>query len=386
MLPGYLKRDNVFIQQNEAELQDGYFSYQPGGDQRGFIGVERVDSRLSVQQDSLSTEIYRMQFVKDAQSKFYERRVFSLLEVTGNIGGLFEILEKTGAILVSLFSGKVFIFSILSKLYHVEESEGRYTNKISPFETEIKSKELAKCNYKNRISMHEIRNYTAQSLRSRDLFVNKAQKIMKRRLRYNWKISDFVYNFFHPLSTLLCFCCMRKNRLNAQKRMKLYSRGETKFINEFDAVQYAKSMRSLNTLISSLMDDKERFMIRYQKSNCISSSNKEEDPKDDTSNDVPSIFCGSKKQFHSQVIDNFMNEYKKEEWTDKDYRLLNGVLTNEHLTNQQLEELMDDREATNIYTDNDLVDISNVIPPKLARGEEAKFERVSSLSQVFHDS
>ena len=64
-----------------------------------------------------------MQFVKDAESKSYERKVFGFLEVTGNIGGLFEIMEIFGGFLVGLFSQKMFLYSILSKLYHIEEPE-----------------------------------------------------------------------------------------------------------------------------------------------------------------------------------------------------------------------------------------------------------------------
>ena len=61
-----------------------------------------------------------MQFVKDESSKSYERSVFSFLEVTGNIGGLLEILEIAGGFLVGICSGKMFLYSIISNLYHVD--------------------------------------------------------------------------------------------------------------------------------------------------------------------------------------------------------------------------------------------------------------------------
>jgi len=64
-----------------------------------------------------------MRFVKDSVSKSYDRSVFSFMEVTGNIGGLFEIFSIAGGIIVGLFSGRTFLYSILPKLYHVEEPE-----------------------------------------------------------------------------------------------------------------------------------------------------------------------------------------------------------------------------------------------------------------------
>ena len=65
-----------------------------------------------------------MRFVKDTKSKSFERSVFGFLEVTGNIGGLFEILEITGGLIVGLFSGKLFLYSILPKLYHIDQPTG----------------------------------------------------------------------------------------------------------------------------------------------------------------------------------------------------------------------------------------------------------------------
>lgn len=66
-----------------------------------------------------------MKFVKDSQSKSFGRSVFGFLEVTGNIGGLFEILEIGGGLIVGLFSGRLFLFSILPHLYHIENTEER---------------------------------------------------------------------------------------------------------------------------------------------------------------------------------------------------------------------------------------------------------------------
>lgn len=69
---------------------------------------------------TVSGDLLEIQFVKDATSKSYERTVFSFLEVTGNIGGLFEVLNIGGGFLVGVFSSRIFMFSVLSKLYQVE--------------------------------------------------------------------------------------------------------------------------------------------------------------------------------------------------------------------------------------------------------------------------
>lgn len=68
-----------------------------------------------------------MRFVKDAVINTYERSVFSVLDFTGNLGGLFEVLEITGSIIVGLFSSKLFFYSFLSRLYQVDKtSKGKH--------------------------------------------------------------------------------------------------------------------------------------------------------------------------------------------------------------------------------------------------------------------
>ncbi|CAI2377012.1 unnamed protein product [Moneuplotes crassus] len=125
LLPGYLIRNDVFIQKNEAEYLDSYFAYQPGGTKKEFVGVDRVDQRLAVQHDSVSETIFKMQFVKDEATKSFERTVFSFMEAFGNIGGLFEIIEIAGGFFVGVFSGRMFLFTILSHLYQIEAPDDR---------------------------------------------------------------------------------------------------------------------------------------------------------------------------------------------------------------------------------------------------------------------
>jgi hypothetical protein len=61
-------------------------------------------------------------FQKDAYSNTFERAVFSILDLTGMLGGLFEVLERCGAMFVGFFADKIFLFSVISKLYQVDRS------------------------------------------------------------------------------------------------------------------------------------------------------------------------------------------------------------------------------------------------------------------------
>ena len=60
---------------------------------------------------------------KDSTSISYERQVFSFMDVFGNIGGLLEIMSITGGFIVGFFSERTFLFTLLSKLYQIEEPD-----------------------------------------------------------------------------------------------------------------------------------------------------------------------------------------------------------------------------------------------------------------------
>ena len=48
LLPGYSYISDVFLQNNQAELQDGFFYYTPDGDEVEFIGFDRISTKYKV--------------------------------------------------------------------------------------------------------------------------------------------------------------------------------------------------------------------------------------------------------------------------------------------------------------------------------------------------
>lgn len=131
---------------------------------------------------------------------------------------------------------------------------------------------------------------------------------MRHRVRYDWNILDFIYSILNSIPFLFVCCCRQKNKLHLKKRNKLFQKGEEKFVKEFDAVQFAKSMREMQTLLKSMIDDNERFMIPYQKCNSIPMHSDSEDESGDENYDkVPNLFAPPRlKNIHSARVDAFM--------------------------------------------------------------------------------
>ncbi|CAI2386664.1 unnamed protein product [Moneuplotes crassus] len=343
MIDTLYQQQNAFIQVNEAEIQDSYFAYQPGGSNKEFFEIERVDTNL-ISSQVHQGELLHINFAKDPASKSYERTVFSFMEVTGNIGGLFEILQIAGGFIVGIFSGRLFTFSMLSSLYHVDMPSNSKVKKVNE-ETKDNSYKICMTN----------RGYAGRSNNLEEV-ATKAHNRMRSRIRYDWNLSDFLVNLCSLFSCCFCRCIKR--------RYELFEKGEKKFIKEFDAVYYARNMRNLNTLVTSMMDDSEKVMITYQKQNAIpAESDETSENEDENFDDVPKMFSSKiLKQKHIEKIDFFMREYSKEKWTEKDFRLLNGVFNKQQLTNQQIQkmEIDQDLDLSNIQHPEENEDHSNV--------------------------
>ena len=69
-------------------------------------------------------------FARDEISMEYSRSVFTFLDLTGNLGGLFEILEIAGSLIVAVFAHKIFLYSLLSRLYQIDTYEPEENNEL----------------------------------------------------------------------------------------------------------------------------------------------------------------------------------------------------------------------------------------------------------------
>eukprot|EP00343_Euplotes_focardii_P001167 CAMPEP_0205800820 /NCGR_PEP_ID=MMETSP0205-20121125/2604_1 /ASSEMBLY_ACC=CAM_ASM_000278 /TAXON_ID=36767 /ORGANISM="Euplotes focardii, Strain TN1" /LENGTH=202 /DNA_ID=CAMNT_0053064541 /DNA_START=1333 /DNA_END=1938 /DNA_ORIENTATION=+ len=162
--------------------------------------------------------------------------------------------------------------------------------------------------------------------------------------------------------------------MNVKNRYKLYQKGEDKFTEEFDAIYYAKSIRNLNTLVSSLLDDSEKFMIRFQKCNTITLKSGSDNDSNSDGNEAPKLFSKlGAKALHKIKIDEFMRKYKSEKWSEQDYKLLNGVCHSRGLTNNDIEILKRPR-FESLYTANEIeadqMEIYKTISPDLSNEME----------------
>ena len=128
---------------------------------------------------------------------------------------------------------------------------------------------------------------------------------MKRRYRYSYNIFDYIYNLTWPVSLIPC---RKHNLLSLYNRYKLLKKGEDKYIKEFDAVYFARSLRNLKMLVASLMDDSERFLSTYQHFNTIKLGlDSNGNSSSDSHSRIPKLLSSKNCRLkHEKWIDDFM--------------------------------------------------------------------------------
>jgi len=127
-------------------------------------------------------------------------------------------------------------------------------------------------------------------------------------------------------------------------------KGEQKYMKEFDAEYFARTMRKVNVLIATTMDDKKRFLTNFQQFNVIwpddnissSSDDEREDQYDKQFKKVPKLNDKRKKiAKYENKVDEFMVRQLQWQFQDKywctemdygDLKLISGVYTQNSIT------------------------------------------------------
>ena len=159
-------------------------------------------------------------FKLDKVTEEYERIVYSILDMFGYIGGLYDFISLVGFFFVSGIQSKLLYNQILSKLYQVEdfdsinESRPRIEDLVYDVQMNKVVQNSARnihhieeskidLNIENKFSEVQISNQEPDeiSLRSSDAKVNDVSGKIKSRRAYDYKCLQFF-----PFSQLLKYC------------------------------------------------------------------------------------------------------------------------------------------------------------------------------------
>lgn len=111
----------VKIKPNRYESNNNLF-YNSFADKGSFYSIGRSDSSNNVYNASDGV-ILNYVFILSQEYDLYERSVFTLFDMLGLLGGVYEICIITGCFLVKTLTKRLFYSSLLSNLYEIKTSE-----------------------------------------------------------------------------------------------------------------------------------------------------------------------------------------------------------------------------------------------------------------------
>ena len=203
---------NVSIKENEVSRRDNYFALTNDFDESTFLSITRANQDIRKIRDTKN--LITIRFEKDYEYETYERVVFSILDLFGNVGGVFGIFTIFGSYFVGVFASRFFNYSIISNFYQIDTSykfekyhsnnrifdhpsenysleDSKTINIPEGIREEIKIAEQTEIvqNQNLEISPRILNQY--EKMESKKDLQNKAKQSMSDRRRYHYNCMDF---------------------------------------------------------------------------------------------------------------------------------------------------------------------------------------------------
>ena len=95
---------------------DSYIQYGQSSE-KTFYQVQNTKEQIELEDND--QQIASVYIRLDSQYDIYERRIYSVGELLGQMGGLFQVILMIGVSFVSIFSERLYVSSIIRKIYQI---------------------------------------------------------------------------------------------------------------------------------------------------------------------------------------------------------------------------------------------------------------------------
>ena len=89
-----------------------------GAETKQFYHLHGTENEVDF--DNSAGELLTIYIQQDPVEDFHNRKVYSLLDFTGQLGGVFEVLNILGSFIVGKLAKRSFLYSLFNKLYSVQ--------------------------------------------------------------------------------------------------------------------------------------------------------------------------------------------------------------------------------------------------------------------------
>eukprot|EP00347_Sterkiella_histriomuscorum_P017330 403349798 len=369
MEPNVWKGSNIYIQQNQAQYQDKLLSFSD--DKAVFYST--VNFREYQDSQAPNDPVIATYYIRlDNQYEVYERRVYGISDLLGDIGGFKESLIMIGMLMVGFVQEKLFVSSILKHIYQIESSKAINSDEDSKSQdntskhysdTELGDNQSSKSRSN---SVKTIRMQTSvtdetqkpksekstkmkrndfklkkmeeriQSEKVADYFEKNATNLSQkekenltstllRRLRFQYTLKDIFEFIFR------CGCFMKKKNMILKKSMRkhaLFVKGEDKLQDELDCVTLLKSIRSLKLLIQVFLNENQKMFMKFQRKMVLDSESSSSD-SDRNDQDTVKLFESKNYALRATIRNKIRSSVDEittqSELKNIDKRLLKGI-------------------------------------------------------------
>ena len=125
LAPGLRKKVDIFVKKNSINFIDDFVQLGQSKAQ-DFYQVSGMRESVLIEDDDLQIISVYVRF--DSNYDDYSRRVYSFGDLLGQTGGLYSAIFIIGAVLVGIFQNRLFISSVLNKIYQIDKSKNVESN------------------------------------------------------------------------------------------------------------------------------------------------------------------------------------------------------------------------------------------------------------------
>jgi hypothetical protein len=202
-----VKNFEVFLKENNIDRLDDY-SFTKGNVLNSFYSVKEMTS----DEYESSADLYAsVKLSLDAESQSYTRNVYTILDVIGQVGGIFSLLTSFCALIVGIYAEKMAMHSIISKCYTLENDDTpkqdsdfnehiQVVQSLPEISEEEKLQNDCEAEGGNDEDDHSEAFPRETCLENQRSFNRKTRDhlsdTMKQRKRYNFALKDFFYGLF----------------------------------------------------------------------------------------------------------------------------------------------------------------------------------------------
>ncbi|CAI2361969.1 unnamed protein product [Moneuplotes crassus] len=319
-VPTFKKFFQVLLRKNKVSLSDSILPLG-GGQEESFYSIGDYQSDFSFVDSSDPSLLMQFEIRQDTVVDSYERRVYTFLDFSGQLGGFFEILVILGGIIVNHFSSKLYNYSMFNKLYCVDQrdsNEKSINAEVAPkskvFDHEISKEYISKSN-SNSSSINFNKSNDSECKKSQDSdLLHKVKHNLNSQRRYNFTAKEYIKSCIPFI---------------ANKSKRQFTALSDRFSDECDLPSILRSIRQLKTMMHLVLSEHQILLMGFDvRAGVRYNSRVEINPM--TPVDMPPVGEARSNSF-SEKIENLIRKLKEvsKEQLSKDAATILGIDTSQ---------------------------------------------------------